>query len=112
MICPYCRTENAAGATRCAACTSWMIEAPPPAREWTRPREGRWLVGVCAGLARRFGVSVSMVRLAFILATVFVGWGVVVYLALWIVMPLEPLQLPPPSQTTIQATAQPPETRA
>jgi hypothetical protein len=43
---------------------------------------------------------------------VFVGWGVVVYLALWIVMPLEPLQLPPPSQTTIQATAQPPETRA
>jgi phage shock protein C len=107
MICPYCRTENQPGATRCAACTSWMTR-PPPAREWTRPRDGRWIAGVSRGLADRFAVSTAVVRLAFILATLFGGWGVVIYLALWIVMPQEPLALPPPPQTAeVQRTAPP-----
>jgi hypothetical protein len=30
---------------------------------------------------------------------VFGGWGVVIYLALWIVMPQESLMLPPPPRT-------------
>lgn len=105
MICPYCRTENALGATRCAACTSWMTQ-PPPAREWTRAREGRWLGGVARGLANRFGVSAVAVRLAFVLATLCGGWGALVYLALWIIMPQEPLALPPPS-TGVVAQGQP-----
>jgi phage shock protein C len=110
MICPYCRTENAPGATRCAACTSWMTQ-PPPAREWTRARDGRWLGGVARGLANRFGLSTVAIRLAFILATVFGGWGLVIYVALWIVMPQEPLLLPPPASTIVQtqgAGPQPP----
>jgi phage shock protein PspC (stress-responsive transcriptional regulator) len=94
MICPYCRTETAPGATRCAACTSWLTE-PPRAREWTRARDGAWLGGVARGLANRFGVSCAAVRLAFIVAAIVGGWGIVVYLALWVVMPLEPLALPP-----------------
>jgi len=94
MICPYCRTENAPGAVRCAACTSWMTERPP-AREWTRAREGDWIGGVAAGLAKRFGLPVAAVRLAFVLATLLGLWGLVVYVALWILMPLEPLELPP-----------------
>ena len=40
MICPYCRTENAAGATRCAACTSWMVERPPARTGPARARVG------------------------------------------------------------------------
>ncbi len=93
MICPYCKTENAAGAVRCAACTSWMTERPP-AREWTRAREGSWIGGVASGLARRFGLPIVAVRLAFVLATFLGLWGLVVYVALWILMPLEPLSLP------------------
>lgn len=93
MLCPYCRTENAPGATRCARCTSWMTQ-PPPAREWTRAREGAWLGGVALGLARRFSVPPAAVRLAFVVAAIVGGWGVVVYLALWILMPREPLALP------------------
>jgi phage shock protein C len=96
MLCPYCRTENAAGATRCAACTSWMIERPP-VREWTRAREGRILGGVCRGLANRFGLPIAAVRLVFLLSVVLGGWGLLVYVALWIAMPLEPLALPPSS---------------
>ena len=58
MICPYCKTDNALGATRCAACTSWMVERPP-VREWTRAREGRLVGGVARGLSSRFGVPVA-----------------------------------------------------
>ena len=94
MLCPYCRTENAAGATRCAHCTSWMTQ-PPPAREWTRPRNGAWLGGVARGLADRFGVPPAAVRLAFVVAALVGAWGVVIYLVLWVVMPREPLALPP-----------------
>lgn len=94
MICPYCRTENAPGAVRCAACTSWMTERPA-VREWTRSREGNWIGGVASGLAKRFGLPVAAVRLAFVLATLLGLWGLVVYVVLWILMPLEPLELPP-----------------
>jgi phage shock protein PspC (stress-responsive transcriptional regulator) len=97
MICPYCRTENAPGAIRCAACTSWMTERPP-AREWTRAREGSWIGGVASGLAKRFGLPVVAVRLAFVLGTLLGFWGLVVYVALWVIMPQEPLMLPPPAQ--------------
>ena len=89
MICPYCKTENALGATRCAACTSWMVERPP-VREWTRAREGRFVAGICRGLSSRFGIPVAAVRLVFLLSILFGGWGILVYVALWIAMPLEP----------------------
>lgn len=90
MLCPYCRTENQPGSTRCAACTSWMVD-PPPVREWTRATQGRMIAGVCRGLANRFGIPVAAVRLAFALSVLFGGWGLVVYAALWIAMPLPPL---------------------
>ena len=96
MICPYCRTENLAGATRCAACTSWMVERPP-LRDWPRAREGRLIAGVARGLSNRFGLPCAAVRLVFLLSILFGGWGILAYVALWIAMPLEPLALPPSS---------------
>lgn len=107
MLCPYCRVENAPGAVRCAHCTSWMRERPPP-REWTRAREGRWLGGVARGLANRFAVPCSAVRLIFLLSILFGGWGILAYVALWIAMPLEPLALPPATLEPRTVAAQPP----
>lgn len=101
MLCPYCRTENRPGSTRCAACTSWMVERPP-VREWTRARDGKMLGGVARGLATRFALPVAVVRLAFVIATLLGLWGLVTYVVLWIILPLEPLALPP-------ASAAPPE---
>ena len=89
MTCPYCRSQNQPGSTRCAACTSWMVD-PPPVREWTRARSQRMLAGVCRGLATRFGVPVAALRLVFVLSVLLGGWGILAYLALWIAMPLEP----------------------
>jgi phage shock protein C len=103
MICPYCRSENRPGATRCAACTSWIVERQP-VREWTRAREGAMVAGICRGLSTRFGLPVAVLRLAFVLGTVLGLWGAVAYLALWVIMPREPLALPPHLETTVSAS--------
>jgi phage shock protein PspC (stress-responsive transcriptional regulator) len=54
-----------------------------------RAREGRVVAGVCAGLATYFGVDATLVRLAFALVTVFGGFGVLLYLVAWVVIPEE-----------------------
>lgn len=54
-----------------------------------RPRTGRIVGGVCAGLARRFGTSAGLVRLVFVVSIVLPGPQVLLYLALWVLMPSE-----------------------
>ena len=52
-----------------------------------RPDNGKMLAGVCAGLARRFGVSKTLVRVAFAVSIVLPGPQILVYLGLWVLMP-------------------------
>lgn len=65
-----------------------MYAAPRPAR-LTRPREGRMVAGVCAGLARRFGWSPKAVRIGFVLSCLLPGPQFLVYLAMWVIVPNE-----------------------
>jgi phage shock protein PspC (stress-responsive transcriptional regulator) len=58
----------------------------PPLR---RVRQGRWLAGVCQGLARRWDLNVAQVRALFVLSSVLAGAGVLVYVACWLVLPLD-----------------------
>lgn len=53
----------------------------------SRPQGDKWIAGVCAGLARRFGLSAGFVRFLFLLSLVLPGSQVVVYLVLWLLMP-------------------------
>jgi phage shock protein PspC (stress-responsive transcriptional regulator) len=52
-----------------------------------RPRQGRWIAGVCAGIADRFGMSRKTVRVLFAVSTVLPGPQFVVYIALWVLIP-------------------------
>ena len=52
-----------------------------------RDRDEGWIAGVAAGIARRFGVDVSLVRIAFVVATAAGGVGVAAYLLGWLVVP-------------------------
>ena len=55
-----------------------------------RPREGRVLGGVCAGLGRRFGLGPWVARLLFVLLLMVIpGSQILVYPILWILMPSE-----------------------
>jgi phage shock protein C len=55
-----------------------------------RPRQGRILGGVCAGLARRFGMGATMMRILFVVTLIVIpGSQLIVYPILWILMPSE-----------------------
>lgn len=64
-------------------------DRPRASREWCREASDRKIAGVCAGLAHELGVSVTAVRAAFILLALFQGVGIVLYLVLWFLMPVE-----------------------
>ena len=55
-----------------------------------RPRSGRLIAGVCAGLARRFGWNANVVRLLFVLSCLLPGPQFIAYIVMWIVIPNEP----------------------
>lgn len=52
-----------------------------------RRRDDRMIGGVCAALGRRFGLGATTVRLLFVLSCLLPGPQVLVYLALWVVLP-------------------------
>lgn len=59
----------------------------------TRPRRGRVLVGVCAGLARYTRLNVTLVRIAFV-ALGFAVVGLLTYAVGWVLMPDEDTEVP------------------
>jgi phage shock protein PspC (stress-responsive transcriptional regulator) len=62
----------------------------PMARQGlVRPRRGRMIAGVAAGIARRFDISPTLVRVIFLVSLLLPGPQILVYLALWILMPNE-----------------------
>src|SRR5215472_17973953 len=54
-----------------------------------RPFQDRMLTGVSAGLARYFGVDVTLVRIAFVVLTIVGGAGIPLYLAGLLLIPDE-----------------------
>ncbi len=84
--CPYCCELIHADALKCRYCRSVL----DPAREIPPPKDGpagKMFLGVCAKLAARYQVPVTVVRLAFVLITLFHGFGILLYLILWAIMP-------------------------
>ena len=51
--------------------------------------DDRWIGGVCGGLALATGVEAWLWRLMFVLFTLTFGFGVAIYVLLWIFVPEE-----------------------
>ncbi len=47
------------------------------------------IAGVCAGIARRYGLSRSGLRLAFVISCVLPGPQFIAYLLLWVLLPAD-----------------------
>jgi phage shock protein PspC (stress-responsive transcriptional regulator) len=83
---PGDRTVDGGGGTRAATTSEGVSDVT---RRLSRPRDDRWIAGVCSGLGRRFGLSPGVVRLLFVLSCLLPGPQVLVYLVLWAIMPNE-----------------------
>jgi phage shock protein PspC (stress-responsive transcriptional regulator) len=59
--------------------------------ELRRPQSGKVIAGVCAGIADRFGVSRTLVRVLAVISCLLPGPQFVLYLILWIAIPAEEL---------------------
>jgi len=57
-------------------------------RALVRPRR-RVIGGVCAALADRFGTSPTVVRILFVASCLLPGPQVLLYIALWVILPSE-----------------------
>ncbi|MEX2542458.1 MAG: PspC domain-containing protein [Trueperaceae bacterium] len=55
-----------------------------------RSRTDRMIGGVCGGLAHYLGIDSTLVRVVFAVALFFGGTGALLYLVLWLVMPVSP----------------------
>jgi signal transduction histidine kinase len=65
--------------------------AAPAPPKLHRAADGRMVAGVAQGLAAHLAVKPLHVRIAFAVLSFFSGFGLVLYLALWAVVPQEPL---------------------
>lgn len=55
-----------------------------------RSRNQRMLAGVCGGIGSYFDIDPTVIRILFVLFALVVGGGVLLYIILLIIMPLEP----------------------
>ena len=91
--CPYCAEPVKAQASVCPHCRSSLGSPTPPGAYRNHP--GRQIAGVSTALAEAFGISVTFVRLAFIVLTFISFIGPPLYLGLWLLLPAEPGGLSP-----------------
>lgn len=110
VYCTRCGAGLPAGARFCSNCGAVLPASQfAPGRPLIRPRDGRQIAGVCVALARSYGWDVSAVRivtvLAFVLSSGLVG---IAYLAAWIGIPEEPLEISSMSPGATSPGATPP----
>ena len=67
-------------------------------RQLTRSQSNRRIAGVCGGIAEYFDIDPTLVRIAFVVAALLGGPGLLLYVVLWIVLPKGPAG--PPSAHT------------
>jgi len=84
-ICQFCAEEIRSEAVYCRYCRSHL--ASRDGVEWFRGHPDARLAGVCAALAHAFAIPVGMVRLLFVLFTVFIHVGLFAYVGLWLLIP-------------------------
>jgi phage shock protein PspC (stress-responsive transcriptional regulator) len=71
--------------TRTSADTDKAEELAP--KRLFRDTENAMLAGVASGLANYFGIDVLFIRILFIIAVITGGWGILLYILLWVLVP-------------------------
>ena len=107
MTCANCQKDIAVGSKFCYNCGAKQPETVPPGispatgapKKLMRSSTDKKIGGVCGGLADYFDLDPTVIRLVWLLLVFFAGTGLLVYIVLWIVLPLAPPGMIPTSAT-------------
>lgn len=85
------------GKLYCKDCAKKVLEEKEnktPHKVLYRSRRNRSICGVCGGFAEYSGMDATLIRVLYLLITIFTGFvpGILIYLALCLIMPKEPLR--------------------
>ncbi|MEM4663184.1 MAG: PspC domain-containing protein [Candidatus Diapherotrites archaeon] len=68
-----------------------MKEKESNVKKLYRSGKDNWLGGVCGGLGEYFGVDSNIIRIAWIALTIVsFGLGIILYIAAWLILPINP----------------------
>jgi phage shock protein C len=99
MVCQNCQKDIADGSKFCYNCGAQLSGSAPtpgaaflaPEKRLMRSTRDKKLGGVCAGLAEYFDLDPTIVRVIWIIVTICSGGtGFLIYVILWIVLPVAP----------------------
>lgn len=58
-----------------------------------RSESDRWLLGVCGGIAEYFNLDPNLIRILFIIFALAFGGGILLYIILWLIIPMRPPEI-------------------
>ena len=99
MVCANCQRHIADGSNFCYSCGAKQPAAGAASvntadyggrKRLMRSSNDKKSGGVCAGLADYFDLDVTLIRIIWLLAVLCAGTGLLVYVVLWIALPLGP----------------------
>jgi phage shock protein C len=106
MYCPNCGKDYAQKVNFCCHCgTAMFTPAPAVKKPLQRSRTDKKIAGVCGGFAEFAELDPTIVRIVWLVASLFTGVGFIAYLVAWILMPEAPERGPVPTTAAAQPAA-------
>lgn len=86
--CPLCAEPVETAAVACPYCQGRLQSSL--LTDTYRSRPGRQIAGVAIALAEELGISVTFIRLAFVILTFINLLGPAIYVTMWLILPADP----------------------